>query len=279
MGNHYIPQFYLRGFTESGTIWAHDKREKRSFRSQPRSVANETEMYAGDLEAYFTEEIEQPAQNALENVRSNRALSQSDRDALAHYIVALWKRVPAGRSRSMERLPGVAASVEKDLHTQIDSLAAADPGLSGLASERKALISQLVRKNVEQRSIDIWQQHLSSEATPKIIDAIASMNWQFLISREITYLTSDNPFFFFPFEGLGPASAEATIPFSSTTALWLNRDPRPKPLYASASTAFVKEVNRRTAFNATRFVFSSTNEAWMAKLIFKERYQLNRVNW
>lgn len=279
MGNHYIPQFYLRGFTESGRIWAHDKLEKRSFRSQPRSVANETEMYAGDLESYFTEEIEQPAHNALEGVRSNKPLSRSGRGALAHYIAALWKRVPAGRSRSVERLPGVAASVEKDLHSQIDSLVTAEPGLVDLGAEKKALISQIVRRNVEERSTDIWQQHLSSEATPKVIDAIASMNWQFLISSEIRYLTSDNPFFFFPFEGLGPASAEATIPFSSTTALWMNRDPRPKPLYALATTAFVKEVNRRTASNATRFIFSSTNEAWMAKLIFKAHHQLNRINW
>jgi hypothetical protein len=105
------------------------------------------------------------------------------------------------------------------------------------------------------------------------------MNWQFLISKEITYITSDNPLFFFSHEGIGPITAEVTIPFSSTVALWMNRDAKSKPMYAIASTAFVKEVNRRTACNATRFVFSSKKEAWMSKLAFKNHYKLNRIAW
>ncbi len=279
MGNHFVPQHYLQGFTRGGKLWAHDKHTSKSFQTQPKSVANETEMYPTDLESYFTEAVEQPAQNAIDRIRSNDHLLGSDRAALAQYMAALWKRGPAGRTRSAEMLPGVASNVEEELHKQIDELVIAEPKLSALAIEKKKLISNIIKKNVEEKSTDIWHRNLSSESTPRIIDAIISMNWQFLVSKDITYLTSDNPLFFFSHEGIGPETAEVTIPFSSTTALWMNRDPKMKPLYAIAGPAFVKEVNRRTAYNATRLVFSSTNETWVSKVIFKNHHQLNRIAW
>jgi hypothetical protein len=45
MGYHYIPQFYLKGFANENVIWVHDRKDRRSFASQPKSVANETDMY------------------------------------------------------------------------------------------------------------------------------------------------------------------------------------------------------------------------------------------
>lgn len=279
MGNHFVPQLYLQGFTHDGKLWAHDKHTKKSFQSQPKSVANENEMYPAKLESYFTEVIEQPAQTAIELIRSHKSLSESDRKALAHYMAALWKRGPAGRSKSAARLPNVASIVEEDLHKQIDDLVASEPSFGGQATEKKTLISNIIKKNIEEKSTDIWHQLLSSESTPKIIAALTSMNWQLLISEEITYLASDNPLFFFSHEGIGPITAEATIPFSSSVALWMNRDPKSKPLYATASNAFIKEANRRTAYNATRFIFSPNNEAWISKLAFKSGYKLNRIAW
>ncbi|MEW9573163.1 DUF4238 domain-containing protein [Rhodanobacter sp. Si-c] len=279
MGNHFVPQLYLQGFTQDGKLWAHDKNTKKSFQTQPKSVANETGMYPDELESYFTEKIEQPAHDAIERIRSNSSLSSSDKLALANYLAALWKRGPAGRSRSAERLPAVASTVEKNLHKQIDDLVSIEPHLNDLAEEKKELISNIIKKNAESNSKNIWHNSLSSESTPKIINALLSMNWQFLTSKELIYLTSDNPLFFFAHEGIGPITAEVTIPFSSSIALWMNRSPKPKPLYSTATTAFVREVNRRTAYNATRFTFSSINEAWISNLSFKNHHSLNRISW
>lgn len=279
MGNHFVPKFYLHGFTYQGRLWAHDKDTKKSFVTQPKSVANETGMYPPELESYFTESIEQPAQHAIEQIRLKEPLSQADKTALAHYIVAIWKRVPAGRRKSAERLPGVANNIERELLEQIDNIAAINPYLREIAEDKKLLITSIIRRNVEERSIDLWHQTLSSESTPRIVTSMTSMNWQFLIAKEKCYLTSDNPLFYFSNEGIASEKADVTIPFSSEIALWMNRDPRQKPLYKVAREWTIKEINRRTASNATRFVFSATNEAWISKLAFKSKYQLNHIPW
>ena len=42
MGNHYVPQFYLKGFSgESDYLWAHDRLAKKSFKSNIKNVAQE----------------------------------------------------------------------------------------------------------------------------------------------------------------------------------------------------------------------------------------------
>ena len=58
MGHHFVPQFYLRGFTEGNTIWVYDRLGSCSFNSQPKTVANENKMYTEEIESWLTNEIE-----------------------------------------------------------------------------------------------------------------------------------------------------------------------------------------------------------------------------
>jgi hypothetical protein len=279
MGNHFVPQFYLHGFTSDKTIWAHDKLKKCSFPSEPKSIANETGMYSDELENYFTIQVEQPAEDAIRKIRLQQSLSSGDRNALAKYMAALWKRGPKGRNRVVDRLPEVASTVQKDLHDRIDALSIIDPNLHDWADAKKAQVAEIIQRNVDQNSTELWQKLLFSEATPKIIEAMESMNWQFLVADGQSYLTSDNPLFFFSEEGIGPPHAEVTIPFSSNVSLWMNRDPTLKPLYAPATGTYVKEINRRTVHNAVRFAFSATNDSWMLNFVCKPKHQLSHLPW
>jgi hypothetical protein len=44
--HHYVPQFYLRRFTDaSGRLWAWDKQRDRIFYTSPNKVAAETQFY------------------------------------------------------------------------------------------------------------------------------------------------------------------------------------------------------------------------------------------
>lgn len=279
MGNHFVPQFYLHGFTSGKTIWAHDKLKKCSFPSQPKSIANETAMYSDELENYFTSQVEQPAEDAIRKIRMQQPLSSGDKNALAKYMAALWKRGPKGRNRVIDRLPEVASSVQKDLYDQIDALSIIEPKGHEWADAKKAQVTEIIQRNVDQNSTELWQKLLFSEETPKIIEAIESMNWQFLVADGHSYLTSDNPLFFFSEEGIGPSHAEVTIPFSSNVALWMNRDPSPRPLYAPATAKYVKEINRRTVHNASRFAYSATNEPWMLNFLCRSKHQLSHLPW
>lgn len=55
MGDHYVPQYYLKGFSEllGKSIWVYDKQEKRKYSSQVKSVANETRFYTPAIEQYL----------------------------------------------------------------------------------------------------------------------------------------------------------------------------------------------------------------------------------
>ena len=61
MGYHYIPRYYLKGFTEvddSEFIWAYEKGTQNFFRTNIRNVAQETRFYSDETESYLTDAIE-----------------------------------------------------------------------------------------------------------------------------------------------------------------------------------------------------------------------------
>ena len=55
MGDHYVPRYYLKGFTKDDgkRIWVYDKNERRSFATQVQSIANETAFYSPEVERYL----------------------------------------------------------------------------------------------------------------------------------------------------------------------------------------------------------------------------------
>ncbi len=52
MGDHYVPRYYLKGFSQNDgkTIYVYDKTERRSFKTQVKSIANETDFYSPEVE-------------------------------------------------------------------------------------------------------------------------------------------------------------------------------------------------------------------------------------
>lgn len=277
MGNHYVPQHYLKGFTINGRLWAHDRENRRSFATQPKVVANETEMWPDDIEQFLANEIEAPAVAAIDKVRARMPLDQDDKARLARYIINLWKRVPEARRRADEQLPGVADDVQQNLHAELDVLVANGHAPSAVAEERRQQIDEIIARYRAERPNHIWQSNLAAEHQLPIVEALATMEWKFLCTDRLHYLTSDNPVFFFEHEGIGSPSSELTIPFSSSVALWATRRRSFGPEYLSARAGAVREINKRSTYNATRFVFSANNEPWILPFLCKGNWRLSRL--
>jgi hypothetical protein len=277
MGNHYVPQYYLHGFAEDGRIWAHDRVASRSFHTQPKVIAHESGMYPDEVEQYLANLIENPAKTAIDKVRNLAPLDDADRLALANYIITLWKRVPEGRRRAAERMPVVAASVKADVLAKIDHLAAEDPSFLLVADEKRAQIASIISHYEEDPPPDIWQKSLRTEFTPRVVDSLLSMEWRYLHTKDLMFLASDNPVFFFAHEGIGQPTSELTLPFSNSVALWANRSKNLPSSIIQASPVAVRELNRRAAYNATRFVFSTNNEPWILPFHSKGQWALNRL--
>jgi hypothetical protein len=278
MGKHYVPQHLLRGFEREGRLWVYDRASGRQFRTTPTNIAHECDMYSDELEARLANTIEGPANGVISKIRVEQVPTVEERKALARYIVVLWKRVPDGRARVNRALPEVAASVRADLHEKLSIAAALQPSSEEVVAERRQEVDRYIDIYQNERSNEIWQQTLDT-VNSRLIEALLSMRWLFLVipRGRGQFLLSDNPVYFHKAMGIGNAESELSLPISSGTVLLATRRDVENNVFVPAVPGLIKEMNRRTARNATRFVFAADDEPWISKFVHKGSYQLNRI--
>jgi hypothetical protein len=280
MGDHYVPQYYLKGFSnEDGKeIWVYDKLDSRVFATQVKSIANENDFYGTTMERYLANTIEGPANTVLKRIRERGEITQSDKMVLSEYIVVMMKRVPEGRSRANELAPSVAEKLAREINDELSIAASEEPEKAQLIEERRAQINEILDRYSSEPPKDIWLGNIPPEKTPRVVEAIATMTWRFLTCDESpAFLASDNPVFYFTGIGVGKPESEVTLPISSHLALWATwRSDLPEGYFPTTRQA-VKEVNRRTASSATRYVFHQREEEWILPFIQKGRWQLHRL--
>ena len=118
---------------------------------------------------------------------------------------------------------------------------------------------------------------LTSDALPQIRAILPAMTWVFFApDKKQHFITSDNPIFFFKGMGIGKPESEITFPLSSTITLWATWR-NLKEGYIPAKDACIREINRRTASIATRYVYYSEEAQWVVNLINKKIFRLNRL--
>ena len=67
--------------------------------------------------------------------------------------------------------------------------------------------------------------------------------------------------------GIGKPESEVTFPVSSNIVLWATWRKDIKETYSVIHKQAIKEVNRRTATNTTRFAYHAKEEAWIPKFL------------
>ena len=101
MGDHYVPRYYLKGFSQNDgkTIYVYDKTDHRCFGTQVKSIANETNYYSPQVEAYLANTIEAPANDVLKKIRDRVKISINEKQILSAYMTCMIKRVPKGKEK------------------------------------------------------------------------------------------------------------------------------------------------------------------------------------
>jgi hypothetical protein len=234
-------------------------------------------MYPDELERFLEREIERPAMQGIEKITTRKPISTADREALAKYMAFLSRRVPRGRERIAEYTPKVADEVKAEIVDALMAFVEDDPTLQEFADLRRLQVEEIISRIKENPPKELWHQGLMSHGSPRIIDSLLSMNWHFIYTDCNQFMTCDNPLFFFESVGIEHKKSELTLPFSSGVALWATRRAGPEDQYIDAPIAMVKEINRRTAHNATRFVYSKTNESWMLPFVRKLKYKISTL--
>ncbi len=280
MGDHYLPQYYLKGFSQrSGReIWAYDKQEGRKFPTQVKSIASETRFYSPECEQYLANSIEGPANPVLKKIRNRGQVTDDDKKILADYMVVMMKRVPQGKKRVKEVAP-TAGEKLCQLITQVFSIQACiHPERADFFRRLKADSDEILDRLAQEPPKEVWLNTIAPEKTPGVVDAIRGMTWRFFtVDEKPAFLTCDNPVFYFTSKGIGRLESEITFPICSHVTLWATWRPELSEGYFSATSQLVKEINRRTVRNATRYVYHCADEHWVLPFVTKGGWQLHRL--
>lgn len=280
MGHHYLPQYYLKGFTETkdNIIWAYEKGTGNKFSTQIKSMANISDFYSKETEQYLADDIEMPANAVLDKIRSGHLINDDDKNIFAEYMAVMWKRVPRAKDDLKKMAPRLVERISKRLNSDLDSLIKEEPHNLELIEKRRKEIDDILAIYATNPPKDIWLDNMPPERTPRIVETIKAMNWSFWeFNHQPVFLTCDNPMFYFTGMGVGKPDSEISFPISSNIVLWATwRVDLPRK-FIKASTQIVKEFNRRTVDNASRYIFHSRDEYWIESFIKKGRWQLNRI--
>ena len=275
MGHHFVPQHYLRGFAVDNAIWAYDRKLKKKFPTQVKSVANENDLYTDELENRLERTVEAPANLVLDKIREREPISEEQKRQLAHYLVVLWKRGPKGRERVFARIPETVAEIRAKLMAEVDAARPTHPETILKVETYKNKLNQVLDQHLIKPLPGIW--HHTIESGTKLIESMIDMNWLYLTSGRNQFLTSDNPVFFFEHEGVARLQSEISFPISHDIALFATRQKCQSGSFLEASKACRMEINRRTAHNSVRFVYSMRDEPWVLPFAIKSARQLSRI--
>ncbi len=280
MGHHYVPRHYLRGFAPDlgHHLWAYDRAEKRKFQTQVKNLAQETKFYSEELETQLANEVEGPANAVIDKIRAKAKIDANEKRNLAKYLVAQWRRVPKGFQRFKRNLPKISDEVGRSVLNRIDELIKSEPDFKEIGEKRKADVIKILLGYENNPPVEIWHRAISQDMYVESIGKMAQMTWTFIsCTGKDFFLTSDNPVFFFSNEGIGNKTSELSFPISSDIALWATHRADLSEGFVSASPDAIREINRRTVSNSTRFVFSGRDEGWILPFVTKNSWRLNRI--
>jgi hypothetical protein len=286
VGNHYVPQKYLRGFTDPScrdALWQFDKKTLL-YSGQPlliAKIAQQRSFYDADTERALHELVERPGNRVLDKLRSgDLSLEAEERAYLSVYIATMIRRIPHHRAKGEAIAPDVLRKVTSELREQIRAYARAG-GLSAETAGKRLAETDAVEAKFELEMPDnVREQIRSPWPTVGMIDLVYGMSWHFVLADADQYfLVTDNPAFFFECYGLGTENSELTFPVSYSLAIFGSWRPVANGNRISRGTQLVKEANRRLISAAFRFIYSRSRVDWIRKVAMKGQPHLNRIRW
>ncbi len=191
------------------------------------------------------------------------------------------KRVPRAREQGKALVPETLEVVVENLRAELPVLSGGDPArLEKLRTDLEAAYAKY-RVTPPQSVLNDLRDPRPTQA---MVDAFLKMSWRLLITDPAEpFLTSDNPLFYFEGLGLGNPTSEFAFPLSATHCL--HGCYQPLRLggtleIRTAERAFVHEINRRMANNATKLLFANVKAKFPMTLLQKgSGHYLSRINW
>ncbi len=282
---HYIPQFYLKGFSQDGEhihIYDKEKGEKGEMRYQTTiQVAHENHFYTyrtkkgtkENLEDLFGQ-FESDASAIIEKVYKERKITPEEKEKLALFIAFLYTRVPTFKHKTQEmhskmgekllriRFKMTPKEWLKKFYREKEGKEFTDAELDNLID----FATNPKRSRIKFEYPNEYWIKIMLKMAVEIAPAFYVMDWLFLFTdRPYAFITNDNPFLLIPPEdydrfwgvGLLTPKARKVIPLRSDMCLLMG-DLNEKPIvrFANTDKKFFRQVNEHLMLECERFCFS-----------------------
>jgi hypothetical protein len=284
VGQHYVPQRYLRNFAcaaKPRVVWFHDKASGVIREVAIKQVAQSRDYYTREVETLLAQVVEAPTYPVIAKLTAKRPIDQHEQHQLALFVATMLMRVPAHRRSALDKYPAKLSDYVAGVRAQIESLAANRPDIDPrMIAERLAWLDAWAGRHAHEPPEEIVDQIHSPWPYDTMVCAIEGMTWRIVESIGPQYfIATDNPAFHFGAYGLGSKGSELTFPLSTTHALhgsWQEAGAR--IVHIIARQAFVREFNRRLASTADR-AFYHAKAPWLLPLLQKETHYLSVIHW
>lgn len=297
--HHYVPAFYLSGFTDSSNsdlVWVYQKENDNIFCDKPENIGfikhyhtftdEKGQKDSETIENILNETWELPSSKIIREIRENQFPKNEKRAVFASFLGISLTRVPYHR----ENIDKVIAHSALELSKQI---ASTPEGYKRSLEDYKNATGVDLTDEAEDLRSFILSGEFDLDVNPslflamfmlhghKLGEIIHQMNWIFVKATErFKFITSDNPVFladptynpnnfYSSISGLGNRSIELTFPISSELALFASWDKNRKECFIPGNNNLIKDFNRRAVISARRFIYASGKKEGTSKLIKK----------
>jgi hypothetical protein len=278
---HYVPKYYLKGFADSSNsslIWVYEKGKNIPSQIPIKTTAGEKDPWPENIENYLTKEIENPANDVLDKIRKRLPITKEEKKLLSVYIIVMLKRVPRGLQRAKEDAPKIMEAVFNDTQLTIERFIKERPEKKELLQKHLAELPVIKSKWEKEFPRETWYKNFTPDTSPQVKGVLSSMTWIFLKSEnKNAFITSDNPVFFFEGIGMGKPESQVIFPISRKIVLFASWQQNRKEGYFRIKESAIKEINKRIASAATRYVFYSKNDTGIVALVNKKGYEFKKL--
>ena len=244
--HHYIPQFYLRGFTKTnsndGKLYVFDKSRVRSWDSSPKNAAHQNDFYAIDVndtdDRMFVEKelsnLEGKWSSVLRWVIENESVPADESfDELMLFVAFMYSRIPKIRNKTKGFADKLIKSIkdqmiatpesQKQLRLQLENL-----GILYSDERYKELISFIKDRECALKNDQSFHIVNMFEGALEVALSLSQRNWQIWKAKDDAsdLICSD-----FPVSLFRPMTDNSPLP----------------PLLASQDTKVIFPINRRIA--------------------------------
>ncbi|MBF0541963.1 MAG: DUF4238 domain-containing protein [Nitrospirae bacterium] len=299
---HYIPRFYLKGFTVPNHeyLWIYEKGKTEPRKGYYSNEAVRKNFYSftninGEKDVTIEDalaEIEGKAAPVFQKIKNYEKLNEDDRINFSLYLSAMLTRTPYFReyvnsnykksiNKNRELIKPLIKNDEKNYVKPIDMPEELwNSRWNSFPKKMEEKLLDYYFKNNDEKMVkpEFSLQYVLLQ-TSEIASRFYVMKWKFIAATvNWKFVTSDNPLYNILGVGLSNPNVEMSFPISKElfflgtwqdNEIMIKTKAQDKEGYFQADNNIVKEFNRATVKSALKYVFSSNNSDGLMRLVQK----------